>query len=395
MSDFGLSAEGYIAPRQADFLTTIRDQYETELLALGFTVLPDWERDVFLSSVTEIMSSLLGQLGEASQSVYDARSIANATGLQLSNLALIVGVERQEATRGTVTLRCSGDDGTSITQGKIAEGGGAAGTTRWACTSDGTIGDVVSGYVDLVFECEDDGQIVATAGEIVSIVTPVDGWDSVTNLAAADPGQDRETDAQLRTRRQQALQASGATSVNAIRAALLALDFVTGVVVVDNKTELTVVVDGISLDPYSVGAVVAPDSMTVDQQEEVVRAVYEHLGAGTATSGDQSGTVTKADTREETINFYFAVDTAVNVAWVLALEPGFVIADVEEELLALVTDLFLTFGPGTTVYPTPLIALAASIDGIANVTSLLLNGGAAPEAHDSNELPILGTHTVA
>jgi hypothetical protein len=47
------------------------------------------------------------------------------------------------------------------------------------------------------------------------------------------------------------------------------------------------------------------------------------------------------------------------------------------------------------VYPTPLIALAASIDGIANVTSLLLDGGASPVTHDADEQPTLGTHTVA
>ncbi len=395
MTTYGLTSDGYTAPRQADYLATIREMYETELTALGVTEMPDWERDTFLGQMSEIMAYLLGQLAEANEAVYDARSVANATGLQLSNLCLIVGVTRQEATKGTVTLRCSGTDGTVITQGKICEGGGDDGAARWVCTEDGTIGAVATGYVDLVFEAEEAGETVATAGQITSIVTPVDGWSSVTNAAAADPGQDRETDSELRARRQRALQAAGATSANAIRAALLELDFVTGATVIDNKTGASVTTDGITLDAYSVGCVVAPNTMTTAQKEEVAQAIYDHLGAGTATSGSTSATVTKGDGRSETIEFTLAADATVNVAWTLALEPGYVVADVEEELQELVTDYFLTLTNGDTVYPLPLIALAATIDGIANVTTLLLNGGATPVTHDADELPTLGTHSVA
>jgi uncharacterized phage protein gp47/JayE len=389
---YGLTADGYTAPRQADYLTLIRDEYDARLTALGYTSLPDYERDTFLGQITEIMAYYLGQLAEANVAVYDARSVSNATGLQLDNLALIVGVTRQEATKGTVSLTLTGTDGTVITQGKIVEGGGADGTARWVISADATIS---GGTATVSAQAEDAGQIVATAGQITTIVTPVDGWASVTNAAAADPGQARETDSELRARRQRALQGAGGTSTNAILAALLELEDVTGATVVDNPTGTTTTVAGVSVDPYAVAAIVAPNSLTVAQQQLVVQAIYDHLGAGTATSGDQSGTVTKRDGRSHTINFYFAADSAVTVAWTLALQSGYVVADVEDELLELVTDYFLTLAPGDTVYPTPLIALAASIDGIANVTSLLLDGGASPVTHDADEQPTLGTHTVA
>lgn len=392
---FGLTAAGYTAPRQADFLTIIQDAYDARLVALGFTVLPDWERDTFLGEMSEILAFELGQLAEANQAVYDARSVANATGLQLDNLALIVGVPRDEPTKGTVTMTCTGTDGTAITQGKIVEGGGDDGKARWVASQDATIGDITTGTVDVVFVAEEAGVIVATAGQIDTIVTSVDGWDACTNAASADPGTARETDSELRARRQRALQAAGSTSTNAILAALLNLDDVTGATVVDNPTGTATTVDGIAVDPYAVAAVVAPDSLTTAQQQEVVEAIYDHLGAGTATSGSETGTVTKGDGRSHTIKFSFAVDFPINVAWTLAMEPGFVVGDVEEELEDIVTDFFLTLAPGDTVYPTPLIALAAGIDGIANVTTLLLNGGASPVTQTALQQPILGTHTVA
>lgn len=395
IDDFGLSADGYRAPRQADFLCIIRNSYDAELVALGFNEVPDYERDTFLGQITEIMSFLLGQQGEHGQAVYDARSVSNATGLQLDNIALIVGVTRQPATKGTVTLTCTGTDGTEIPEGKIVEGGGTDGRARWIIADDVVIGDVTTGTVDVTAVAEEEGQVVALVGEIDTIVTQIDGWDAVTNAADADPGDERETDSELRGRRQRALQVAGSTNTNAIRAALLLLDDLSGAVVLDNKTGFPVTADGVTLVPYSVGCIVAPDSLSTSQQQTVVRAIYDNLGAGTATSGDESGTVTKADGRSETINFFFAADTDVNLVWVLALEPGFDVDDVEQPLLDLVTDFFLTLAPGETVFPTPLIALAATVDGILNVTTLTLNGVADPATHDAVELPVLGTHAVS
>lgn len=392
---FGLSAAGYTAPRQADYLTAIRDSYEARLVVLGFTEMPDWDRDTFLGQVSEILAYQLGQLGEANQAVYDARSVGNATGLQLDNLALIVGVTRQEATSGTVILTCAGTDGTVITQGKIVEGGGSDGKARWLVSADATIGSVTSGTVDVVATCEDTGVVVATAGQIDEIVTTVDGWDSVTNAAAAAPGTARETDGELRARRQRALQSAGCTSTNAILSGLLELADVTGATVVDNPTGTTATVDGISVDPYGVACVVSPNSLTTAQQVLVVSAIYNHLGAGTATSGSSSGTVTKRDGRSHTIAFSMAADSAVTTAWVLVMEAGYLVADVEAELLALVTDYYLTLAPGDTVYPMPLVALAATLDGIADVTSLTLAGGSGPVTHTALQQPVLGTHSVA
>lgn len=390
---YGLTDAGFTAARQADYLLAFQQSFEASLVALGLTVMPDWERDLLYSQVGEFVSYSLGQLSEANQAVYDARSEGNATGLQLANLCLVAGIERQEATQGTVTLRCHGTDGTIITQGKSVE----ADDHRWTCTEDGTIGDVVTGYVDLVFECEDEGEIVALAGTIDTltgdgqIVSTIAGWDDIEQIADADPGQDRETDGELRTRKRRALQAAGGGSTNAIRASLLDLDFVTGCTVIDNKTISTVVTDGISLRPVSVACVVAPDSMTADQITTVVETIYDKILAGTDTSGDETATITKGDGRSETIRYSFAVDTAVNIAYTLVLEAGYVLADVSDALEALVDDLFLTMTAGSTVYPLPFWTIADQVDGIANVTTLTINAGAVPVTHDATELPIKGT----
>ena len=68
----------------------------------------------------------------------------------------------------------------------------------------------------MVVECTATGATVAGIGAIDAVVTPVAGWTSVTNAAAANVGQDRESDQDLRARRQASLQVSGASSIAAL-----------------------------------------------------------------------------------------------------------------------------------------------------------------------------------
>ena len=388
----GLTAAGLTVYREADYLTLVRDRFDAILTDLGYTELPDYERDTFEGQITAIMAYMLGQQAEGTQAVYDARSLGNAVGIQLDNLALIVGVTRNEATYGTVSLTLAGTAGTVISEGKIVEGGGEDGRARWVLTEDVTIGGGGTGTGTA--RAEEKGQIIATAGQVDAIVTPVAGWTSVTNAVAASPGQERETDGELRARRQRSLQAAGSSSTAAILAAVLALDFVSGAVVVDNKTDASVTSDGITVAAYGVAVVVAPSTMTTAQKQEVAEAIYTRLAAGTPSSGTTTATVAKRDGRSETVRFTLAADSAVNVAFVLVYEPGYVVGDIEDALEEAVGDYFLTLAVGDTVYPSPMIALAMAIDGIANVTSILLNGGASPVTHTAVQLPVLGTFGV-
>ena len=99
MSMAGLSDQGYTAKRTSEYLTDIRDRYEA---ATG--LVPDWDRDTVIGNLTAIMAALLNDLDELTRAVYDARDPNNATGVQLTNLALAVGISRQEATRSTATV---------------------------------------------------------------------------------------------------------------------------------------------------------------------------------------------------------------------------------------------------------------------------------------------------
>jgi uncharacterized phage protein gp47/JayE len=142
---FGLSDEGFEAPRTSDFLDLIRNDYAT---ATGLAI--DWERDVFLGQITAIMASRLGELADAVQAVYDATDPSNATGAQLDNLAILVGILRKVATYSQANVVLSGIDGTNITAGRVVQGG-ADTSTRWILDDDITLGATVLTTGDLTF----------------------------------------------------------------------------------------------------------------------------------------------------------------------------------------------------------------------------------------------------
>lgn len=71
------------------------------------------------------------------------------------------------------------------------------------------------------FLAQNYGPIAAPDGSLTEILTPIAGWQSLTNLDAGITGREQETDAELRLRREQSLNSLGAATVEAIRSRLL------------------------------------------------------------------------------------------------------------------------------------------------------------------------------
>lgn len=391
---YGLTDEGYTAPRAADFLTIIRDGYvERASLALGVQITVDWEADVFLGTVTALMADQLGDLAEAGQAVYDAADPSNATGLQLENLSLIVGVRREPATYGTCTVTITGTVGTVIPEGRLIEGGGTDGHARWATTEDVTIGG--GGTITVLVQAEEAGEVAALAAAIDTIVTPVDGWTSVTNALDADAGAPRESDAALRLRRQQSLQTAGSRSLNALRANILEADGVEACVVVQNDTNATATVEGISCAPHSIAVVVYPSTLTADQKQAVAQVIYDHIAGGIKTNGsDVVATITDTAGYAQIIRYGFAATSATTVVIVVTLAAGYELADVEDVIEEAVTDYFLTLGVGGAARRLQLYALIAAVDGVESVPTLTLNGSAADVDPAATTILTLGSVSV-
>lgn len=137
------------------------------------------------------------------------------------------------------------------------------------------------------------GPVLVNATIIDTIVNPVSGLTSVSNLAEGTEGRDVEADAELRIRVTEAIQ--GAATVEAIRSRLL--DEVAGVstvTVIDNREDITVG----GLPPHSFKAIVQGGD-----DQEIADKIWEVGPAGIETEGSTTKTVVDSMGNNQTIKF--------------------------------------------------------------------------------------------
>ena len=382
-----VDSTGYRAPRASDFRTLIRADVEA-----SWGVAIDWNSDTLLSGLVDAIATRLGTLGEASQAVYDAMQIANATGQQLTNLCQLVGIPRLGATYSQVTMTLTGTAGAIVPGGLIVQGGGTDGRARWVLADTVTLDGAGTGSGVAV--AEEAGAVSADSGTVTLIATPTAGLLSVTNADPATVGDNEETDAELRRRRQASLQQQGAHSLNAIRASLLSLSGISAAACIDNPSASTATVQGLSLTAWSVAAVVLPSTLTDAQITELAKSLYSQVPAGLQLSGDQTATVTGADGYARTVRWFYGSEVTVDVDVVLNLKSGYELADVQAEVEAAIAGYFDGLTLGDAARRLALLTLIGGIEGIIGCF-LQLDGGIVDVTALLSERLVAGTVSIS
>jgi uncharacterized phage protein gp47/JayE len=221
------------------------------------------------------------------------------------------------------------------------------------------------------------GPIIANAGTLNNIVTPVSGLTNVLNVTDAILGRNVESDNAYRVRMAEELQIAGAGTVEAIRAKLLAVPGVTSALVYENTSDIT---DLNGRPPHSFEAVVSGGT-----DADIAETIWLAKPAGIASFGEDSYVITDSQgqnhtiffSRPELVNIYITANLTVNLNF-----PADGDSLIQEILLTYVNGL----GQGVSVVVDPyLVAQLASIPGIDDATLLV---GTAPSPTESNNIPI-------
>src|SRR5690606_33108430 len=143
------------------------------------------------------------------------------------------------------------------------------------------------------------------AGSITEIVTPDPDVSSVTNPERTTGGRDKETDTEIRDRFDISAEGRGASTLLALRSALLAVDGVRAATVVENYT-MDVDPDGRppkSIECYVLGG----------ESQDVAQAILETKAAGIETYGEETETVEDISGQQHTIKFTYAEEVDVYI----------------------------------------------------------------------------------
>lgn len=247
-----------------------------------------------------------------------------------------------------------GDSGSDITDG----------TVHWMYIGSGM------GAVDVDMQATDPGPLAAVSGSLISIKTPVSGWTRIWNILDATLGAFVESNAALRLRREDELQASVAAAAEAIRDNILKVDGVVSCTVFQNVTMIT---DGNGLPPKSVEVLVDGGD-----DDAVRTAVFLNVGAGIETYGSNVGTVTDSQGTVITIKFtrptLKPVYLDITYTYDALLYPSTGNADVKAAIVA----KGLGYGLGRDVTASAKSNDVFDVDGIIDVTSVKLSFAPSP-----------------
>lgn len=213
-------------------------------------------------------SEIFGNLDELLQRAYNSKDPNSATGVELDIICAITGTFRKLGTPSQATVTLSGVPGTLIGAGVRIQS--TDDNTEWTIDQNVTIGG--GGTVDVGITCAILGAIQADPNTLTIIVDTVGGLESVTNALPATAGTERETDSQLRLRRNQLVALAGNNQVDNMLGSVGSVDGVRRFTIYENPTNAT---DGNGLPAHSIAVIV--DGGTDD---DVAQAIFNKKNPG-------------------------------------------------------------------------------------------------------------------
>jgi len=223
----GITSEGFQRKRLDEILSD-KNAAVQSVLGSNLNVSPESPD----GQINGVLSESDANLWEIAEACYNAFSPSKSTGDSLSNLVQINGITREPASASTVELVMTGTNGTVIPIGSLVSASDES--SIFTTTTEAVI---TLGVATAQAQANETGPISALAGTLTTIDSPITGWDTVDNLADAIEGQNEETDAELRARRELSVTKAAKAIVDTILAELLDVSGVTNAFVFENDND--------------------------------------------------------------------------------------------------------------------------------------------------------------
>lgn len=276
MADFNyIQQTGVIVPDTS----ATRAQVEAEFIAAfgaDMPLDPSTPQGVLVTMMTELRDAVARNNADLANQI----NPDIAGGVFLDSLWRLTGGQRNGAVASLLTgVQLSGVPATLIPAGSFAS---VSATGQLFALANDVLLDG-SGNGTGSFVCTVFGAVPVPIGGLDQVASGVLGWETVNNPSAAVQGRDAESDISARRRRRQTLALQTTGTLEAVTSRLFDIESVHSLYVLENVTNGTVVVDGVSLVEHSIWACVEGGT-----DAEVAQALFETKSAG----ADYNGAVT-------------------------------------------------------------------------------------------------------
>lgn len=271
MSRFNVAPNGVITVDTVDIKSEFEEAYKGALGA-----------DLDLDSSTPQGQMIINDTAAYVQMQQEIVNIANnysvfyASGHALDVAGSRYGYYRKQGTSTVVVATVHGAAGTTIPAGALASDG----TNEYAALDTVTLD--ADGAANIQFQCTVPGNIECPARALNTIVTPVSGWDNVSNTYDGVPGYDTESDNIFRERiTANMLQKRARSALGAIVDNVAAISNVVSVVGRENVAHTTATIDGIEMAPHSIYLAILGG-----EDKTIARVIAQQKTLGAATNGN-------------------------------------------------------------------------------------------------------------
>lgn len=237
-----ISAAGISKPLYAACVAYFQSGYAS-IYGADIFIAPDDRDTQFIS----MLGTAIDDVNSETVAAYNAYRPEFAQGVGLSTIVKINGISRHVPSFSTAPVLVVGVFGTVIENGIAKDENGV----QWAMPASVTI--PFAGQIAVTATCLVIGAVLAPAGIIDQIFTPVAGWQSIKNTDAATPGAPVENDALLRQRQALSTSLPSLDVLGGIQGALLALPGVARVKAYENSSGI---IDANGLPAHSFAFVV-------------------------------------------------------------------------------------------------------------------------------------------
>ena len=310
-------------------------------------------------------------------------STATNTDVQntINNLNALSGVIVTGSFAAGFTITFAGNDGKqnhpnfTINTNTLDAGGAVTVTVTE------TIAGVPQGETTMTAESY--GALHALSGTLTEIETAISGLDSTKNTDDAIVGQAKESDTDLKIRKDLSLAVPGHTTIDDIRAELLQINGVTNVSIFENDTNTT---DGDGRPPKSYECIVlgGDEQVIADKIWKTKPGGIETIS--TASGGDNiSKTVIDSQGLIKIVNFSRPTSVLIYIELDITADATFPDNGNEQIRNAIVNyGSGLSVGDDVIVYP----KLISSMNDIAGITDIVVRIGTSPSPTTDNNVVI-------
>lgn len=300
-----IDSTGITCLSYADTLAYLQDKFKS-IYGSDIYIYPDSQDGQFLALLAQTVYD--GNMADID--VFNGYSPAFAQGAALSSQVKINGIRRSASSNSTAVVEISGVVGTTITNGIVVD----TNKNQWNLPA--TVEIPLAGVVSVTATAQNSGAITAIAGSINQIGTPTQGWQSVTNPAAATPGTPVQTDAALRKKQAASTPISALTPLQAIKAAVASVSGIGRNEIYENNTDTA---DANSIPRKSICVVAEGGDITA-----IAQAIATKKAPGTGTYGTTSVLVTDPSGVPLTIRMFVMTEVTILVQANIVALSGYV-----------------------------------------------------------------------